>query len=259
MKKLILCLTVFLVGSAVSFAEEKDPQTLGPVKVEDTVTNSGEAVTFDRRTYALQDQYILAVYTCTDGSKSDGDIRFELLKAGKDQASTKKDVSQIKADSQFLPAGSTTPWDANDLRNGGNAIRIVGFKSKKVIIRYTFADNSTRCYSYVLKTNGADVKVLGSTDNINNYNDSISDGKSTWIESDADGNNQNELREYTNKLEGTFEKPKTAKTKYELTAQQVADGATIVLPQAINKYNYVKVQNIPNGDGTTYDEITIHK
>ena len=257
MKKAILCVAVLFVGCLVSFADEKPAKTLGPVKVEDTVAISGGAVTFDRKTYAMQDQYILAIYTCTDGSKSDGDIRFELLKGATDPTKNKKDVSQIKADTQYLPAGSATPWNANDLK--GNGIRIVGFRGKKVIVRYTFDTNETRFYSYSLKSNGADVKVSGSTDNLVNYNDSISDAKKTWIETDADNNGQNELREYTSKLEGTAARPQTAKTVYELTGQEVLDGATIILPIVIDKYNYVKVKNIANGDGTPYDDITIHK
>ena len=131
MKKTILCVVVLVVGCLGSFATEKPAKTLGPVKVEDTVTNSGGAVTFERKTYAQQDQYILAIYTCTDGSKSDGDIRFELLKGATDPTKNKKDVSQIKSATQYLPAGSTTTWDANDLKNNG--IRRGNCKSLKII------------------------------------------------------------------------------------------------------------------------------
>ncbi len=257
MKKTMLGIVVLVVGCLVSFADEKPAKTLGPVKVEDTTTIEGGGVIFDRKTYAMKDQYILAIYTCTDGSKRDGDIRFELLKGASDPIKNKKDVSQIKSDTQYLPAGSSTAWNANDLK--ANGIKIVGFKGKKVIVRYIFNTNETRLYSYSLKSNGGDVKVSGSTDNIVQYNDSKSDGKKTWIENDADDNGQNELREYTSKLEGTAAKPKTAKTVYELTAQEVIDGATIILPKVINKYSYVKVKNLDNGDGTTYDDVTIKK
>ena len=63
------------------------------------------------------------------------------------------------------------------------------------------------------------------------------------------------LLKITNKLEGTSAKSKTAKTVFTLGV----DEDDVILPLIANKYNYTKTKNIANGDGTTYDSVSIHK